>query len=116
QASQIVGHQQLAQFFRYFTSKKESIFQFSSTRVVLSADPKEELEHIYNRYVNHSDYTKERREDVLAREIKRSIDRIDGLKNAFKPESIDGFYAKFTMPLVAKKQNIIQCAIKPLAF
>jgi hypothetical protein len=61
QASQIVGHQQLAQFFRYFTSKKESIFQFSSTRVVLSANPKEELEHIYNRYVNHSDYTKERR-------------------------------------------------------
>jgi hypothetical protein len=52
----------------------------------------------------------------LAREIKRSIDRIDGLKNAFKPESIDGFYAKFTMPLVAKKQNLIQCAIKPLAF
>ena len=116
QASQISGHQQLAQFFRYFTAKKESIFQFSSTRVILSTNPKDELTRIYNKYVNHSEYTKERREDVLARELKRSIDRIDGLKNAFKPESIDGFYSKFTMPLVAKKREEIQCAIKPLAF
>ncbi|EBQ8980431.1 DUF3037 domain-containing protein [Salmonella enterica subsp. enterica serovar Albany] len=116
QASQISGHQQLAQFFRYFTTKKESIFQFSTTRVVLSANPKEDLARIYNKYVNHSDYTKERREDVLARELKRSIDRIDGLKNVFKQESIDGFYSKFSMPLVAKKHNEIQCAIKPIAF
>lgn len=116
QANQVVGHQQLAQFFRYFTAKKESIFQFSSTRVVLSANPKEELARIYNKYVNHSDYTKERREDVLAKELKRSIDRIDELKNAFKHESIDGYYAKFSMPLVAKKNNEIKCAIKPLAF
>lgn len=116
QSSQIIGHQQLAQFFRYFTTKKESIFQFSTIRVVLSANPKEELARIYNKYVNHSDYTKERREDVLARELKRSIDRVDGLKNAFKQDSIDGFYAKFSMPLVAKRQNEILCAIKPLAF
>ncbi|MGD8105807.1 DUF3037 domain-containing protein [Pantoea sp. FN0302] len=116
QASQIVGHQQLAQFFRYFTAKKESIFQFSTVRVILSTDPKEELARIYHKYVNHSDYTKERREDVLARELKRSIDRIDGLKNAFKQDSIDGYYAKFSMPLVAKKQDEILCAIKPLAF
>ncbi|HDT0389108.1 TPA: DUF3037 domain-containing protein [Klebsiella aerogenes] len=116
QATQISGHHQLAQFFRYFTAKKESIFQFSSVRVILSQNPKSEMDRIYNQYVNHSDYTKERREDVLARELKRSIDRIDGLKNAFKLESIEGSYAKFTMPLVAKKDNEIQCAIKPLAF
>ncbi|MDI8752076.1 fimbria/pilus outer membrane usher protein, partial [Salmonella enterica subsp. enterica serovar Montevideo] len=42
----------------------------STTRVVLSANPKEDLARIYNKYVNHSDYTKERREDVLARELK----------------------------------------------
>ncbi|WP_423957675.1 hypothetical protein [Citrobacter freundii] len=53
---------------------------------------------------------------MLARELKRSIDRIDGLRNIFKQESIDGFYAKFSMPLVAKRQNEIQCAIKPIAF
>lgn len=116
QASQISGHHQLAQFFRYFTAKKESIFQFSASRVVLTSDPKAEMQLVYNRYVNHSDYTKERREDVLAKELKRSLDRIDGLKNAFKLECIDGTYTKFNMPLVAKQNNKIQCAIKPLAF
>ena len=116
QATQIEDPKQLAQFFRYFTTKKESIFQFSDSRVLLGGNPKEELQKIYNKYVNHSDFTKERREDVLARELKRSIDRIDGLKNAFKQKSIDGFYAKFSMPLVAKKNEQIVCAIKPLAF
>lgn len=48
--------------------------------MILSENPKSEMDRIYNKYVNHSDYTKERREDVLARELKRSIDRIDGLK------------------------------------
>jgi hypothetical protein len=116
QASQISAPKQLAQFFHYFTTKKESIFQFSTVRVVLSHNPKDELGRIYNKYVNHSDFTKERREDVLARELKRSIDRIDGLKNVFKQDSIDGFFAKFSMPLVAKKHNKVLCAIKPLAF
>jgi len=116
QASQITGHHQAAQFFRYFVTKKESIFQFSDVRVVSSANPKEELCRIFNKYVNHSEFTKERREDVLARELKRSFDRIEELKNSFKQDSIDGFYAKFSMPLIAKKQNEILCAIKPLAF
>ena len=80
--------------------------------MILSENPKEELARIYNKYVNHSDYTKERREDVLARELKRSIDRIDGLKNVFKQATIDGYFAKFSMPLVAKKHDRIQCAIK----
>ncbi len=43
QASQIIAPQQLAQFFRYFTTKKESIFQFSTVRVVLSPNPGAEL-------------------------------------------------------------------------
>lgn len=116
QSNQIVEPNKLAQFFRYFTTKKESIFQFSTVRVVLSNHPQEELARLYNKYVNHSDYTKERREDVLARELKRSIDRTEGLKNVFKHDSVDGFYAKFSMPLVAKKEHEIQCAIKPLAF
>lgn len=115
-AKQIAGAQDSAQFFRYFTARRESIFHFSATRVVLAQDPKVELARIYNHYVNHAEYTKERREEVLAREIKRSLERVDGLKNVFKPESVDGVYAKFTMPLVAKTEDHIQRAIKPLAF
>lgn len=116
QALHTADPQKLAQFFRYFTAKKESIFQFSTVRVVATGNPKAELHQLFNKYVNHSDFTKERREEVLAKELKGSLDRIEGLRNNFKQNSINGFYAKFTMPLVATRKNEILCAIKPLAF
>lgn len=115
-AAEISGAQSLSQFFHYFTAKRESIFQFSQVRVVLSNDPKTELLKIYDRYVNHSDYTKTRREEVLARELKKSIDRIDSLRNLFKHQMVNGTLSKFSMPLVAKREDIITRAIKPLAF
>lgn len=115
-AGEISGAQSLSQFFHYFTAKRESIFHFSEVRVVLSHEPKAELLKIYDRYVNHSDYTKTRREEVLARELKKSIDRIDSLKNLFKHQVVNGTFSKFSMPLVAKRDDVISRAIKPLAF
>lgn len=115
-ALEISGAQSLSQFFHYFTAKRESIFHFSQARVVLSNNPGEEMKKIYDRYVNHSDYTKARREEVLAKELKRSFDRIDALRNMFKNQTINGTFAKFSMPLVAKRSDVISRAIKPLAF
>jgi len=115
-AANISGPQAISQFFHYFTAKRESIFHFSQVRVVLSNDPKAEMLKIYDRYVNHSDYTKTRREEVLAKELKRIIDRIDSLKNLYKHQVVNGNFSKFSMPLVAKRNNVISRAIKPLAF
>lgn len=115
-STEVVGAQPLAQFFNYFTAKRESIFHFSPVRVVMTSNPKAEMERIYNKYVNHADYSKTRREEVLAKELKNSIERIDGLKNVFKSQTINGYFAKFSMPLVAKRNEIITRAIKPLAF
>lgn len=115
-ALEISGAQTFSQFFHYFTARRESIFHFSQARVVLSNNPREEMKKIYDRYVNHSDYTKARREEVLAKELKTSIDRIDALKNMFRNQTINGTLAKFSMPLVAKKSDVISRAIKPLAF
>ena len=115
-AVEISGAQSLSQFFHYFTAKRESIFHFSQARVVLTNNPGEEMKKIYDRYVNHSDYTKTRREEVLAKELKRSIDRIDALKNMYKNQTINGTLSKFSMPLVAKRNDVISRAIKPLAF
>ncbi|MGP0870965.1 DUF3037 domain-containing protein [Serratia sp. CY81684] len=110
------GDKDFANFFRNLTARKESIFHFSQTRVVLSQDPATELVRIYDKYVNHSTYTEERREDVLAKELKCAFDRVSELRNAFKPTSIKGNLSKFTMPLVAKVEGQVKCAIKPLAF
>lgn len=115
-AIEVSGAQNLANFFNYFTAKKESIFHFSPVRVVLTENPQKELKRIYNQYINHSDYTKTRREEILAKALKLSIERLDGMKNVFKSQKINGDLAKFSMPLVAKNNNTITRAIKPLAF
>lgn len=115
-AGNIITDKELAQFFRYFTAKKESIFHFSTMRVRLTNEPKKELDLLYSHYVNHINYTKERREEILAAELKRSIERIDGLKNIFRNDVIEGMLTKFGMPLVARRDGVIKKAIKPLSF
>lgn len=63
-SSEVVGVQPLAQFFNYFTAKRESILHFSPARVVMTSNPKAEMEKIYNKYVNHSDYPPKKRHSL----------------------------------------------------
>nr|WP_314590035.1 DUF3037 domain-containing protein [uncultured Serratia sp.] len=106
----------IAQFFSYLTTKKESIFHFSSTRVVLAESPERELNKIYEKFINHTDYNKERREDILARELKSRLNSYAELKNIFRKETFGGDLTRFAMPFVAKQDDDVLCAIKPLAF
>jgi len=106
----------VAQFFNYLTAKTESIFHFSSTRVVLASDPEHELALIYDKFINHAEYSKERREDILAKELKSRLNSYSELKNAFKKETLGGDLTRFSMPFVAKNDDEILCAIKPLSF
>lgn len=106
----------VAQFFNYLTMKRESIFHFSTTRVVLADSPEVELNRIYDKFINHSDYSKERREEILAKELKTRFNSYAELKNIFKKEMVGGELARFSMPFVAKNDEKILCAIKPLAF
>ncbi|AJI83785.1 Protein of uncharacterised function (DUF3037) [Yersinia enterocolitica] len=106
----------IANFFSYLTARKESIFHFSSTRVILAQSPENELNKIYDRFINHSDYNKERREDILAKELRHRLNTHAELRNAFKRETFGGDLTKFTMPFVAKDDEKVLCAIKPLAF
>lgn len=108
--------ERLAQFFSYLTAKRESIFHFSSTRVVLTSDPERELALIYDKFINHAEYNKERREDILAKELKSRLNSYSELKNAFKKETLGGDLTRFAMPFVAKNDDEILCAIKPLSF
>lgn len=108
--------EQLANFFNYLTTRKESIFHFSSTRVVMANDPEKELLRIYNQFVNHSDFSKERREEILAKELRRRLNTYAELKDSFRKETFGGELTRFTMPFVAKSADEVLCAIKPLAF
>ncbi|MBH0124912.1 DUF3037 domain-containing protein [Enterobacter sp. ESY66] len=106
----------IANFFSYLTAKRESIFHFSSTRVILAENPEKELHRIYEKFVNHTDYNKERREEILARELKGRLNSYAELKNIFRKETFGGDLIRFSMPFVAKQDAEVLCAIKPLAF
>lgn len=106
----------LSSFFHSFVSKRESIFQFSDSRVIMSEFPAKTLESLYDRYINHTDYTPERREDILAKELHMRFETYNDLKRVFRRETIGGEFAKFTMPLVAMSDGYASCSIKPLAF
>lgn len=110
------GPEKISTFFHSFVSTRESIFQFSDARVIMAENPVAMLENLYDRYINHTDYTPERREDILARELKNRFDTYSELKRTFRKEMIGGEFAKFTMPLVASVDGVALCSIKPLVF
>lgn len=106
----------IANFFSHLTAKRESIFHFSATRVILAESPESELNKLYEKFVNHTDYNKERREEILARELKGRLNSYEELRNIFRKETFGGDLIRFTMPFVAKQDDEVLCAIKPLAF
>ncbi|MFU2147183.1 DUF3037 domain-containing protein [Hafnia paralvei] len=108
--------EQVAVFFRNYTAKRESIFQFSTIRVTVPDSPIAEIERIYNKFIKLSEYTPERREEILNKELKNRFKKYSDLKNVFKKEQIGGELIKLTIPLAAKLDNNIVCTIKPLAF
>ncbi|EDW0701040.1 DUF3037 domain-containing protein [Salmonella enterica subsp. enterica] len=108
--------EKLANFFNYLIGKKESIIHFSPARVMMSDCPQEITATLFNKFVNHSEVTKESREAILTRELKHRFSHYSDLKNAFKKETLGGELTRFSLPFVARQEGEILCAIKPLAF
>ncbi|CAI2539337.1 Protein of uncharacterised function (DUF3037) [Serratia proteamaculans] len=106
----------LANFFIRYVEKRESIFQFSDVRVSMAKSPINELDRLYQKFVNASEVTKERREEILARELKERFRQQGDWARFFKQESLGKELSKFSMPLVLNRDGVVDCAIKPLAF
>ncbi|WP_253378566.1 DUF3037 domain-containing protein [unidentified bacterial endosymbiont] len=116
QSCQFLTPEKLANFFNYMVAKKESIVHFSPARVIMSDRPQEVTSELFNKYVNHSEITKESREAILTRELKNRFSHYNDLKNAFRKETLGGELTRFSIPFVARQDGEILCAIKPLAF
>ncbi|OTA16047.1 hypothetical protein Xbed_03519 [Xenorhabdus beddingii] len=114
--SQIGNPRKVADFFNTFTSPRESIFYYSIPRIILTSAYDAELVRLYKKFIKHTEYTKERREEILVKELRSRFQSHQELKNAFKKETLGGELTRFSMPLVAKNDEHILCAIKPLAF
>lgn len=116
QSYKFYSPEKLANFFNYLIGKKESIVHFSPARVVMAESPQELTFELFNKFVNHSEVTKESREAILTRELKNRFSHYSDLKNAFRKEMLGGELTRFSIPFVARQDGEILCAIKPLAF
>ncbi|HGH4719150.1 TPA: DUF3037 domain-containing protein [Enterobacter hormaechei] len=116
QSCKFTTPERLANFFNYLIGKKESIIHFSPARVVMSDCPQEMVAALFDKFVNHSEVTKESREAILTRELKNRFSHYTDLKNAFKKETLGGELTRFSLPFVARQEGQVLCAIKPLAF
>lgn len=112
----LISPEKIRDFFFNITEQKESVFRYSPTRVLMAKNINVELERLFSQFVKQAGHTKERREEVLAGELKRRFQQHDELKNSFKRLELGGDLTKFNMPLVASVDNEILCAIKPLVF
>ncbi|HDT2309967.1 DUF3037 domain-containing protein [Citrobacter braakii] len=116
QAATLHSPERLANFFNYLIARKESVIYFSSSRVVMADDPEALTIKLFNKFVNHSEVTKESRELILTRELRNRFSHYNDLKNALKKETLGGELTRFTIPFVAKQEGDVVCAIKPITF
>ncbi|EMB6141127.1 DUF3037 domain-containing protein [Providencia stuartii] len=119
-ASKIVASlstpEKIRDFFFNITEPRESVFRYSPSRVLMAKSINTELERLFAQFVKQSGHTKEKREEVLASELRCRFQRHEELKNSFKKLELGGELTRFNMPLVASADGDILCAIKPLLF
>lgn len=106
QEIQIVNH------FRFLTEPKESLIRFSPMRSILVENFDATLEDLFGRYIERQGMGRDRREEVMVREIRTLFAQAS--IRSFRDETLTGNLSKLHLPLVHR--NEVVAAIKPLAF
>lgn len=106
QESQIVNH------FRFMTEPKESMIRFSPMRSILVENLDATLATLFNRYIDRQGIGRERREEIMVREIRELFSQAS--IRSFRDDTLTGDLTKLHLPLV--NRNKVVAAIKPLAF
>lgn len=103
---------ELAAFGQEVTRARESLIRFSETRVLMTENPAQALEELYERYVGRNFVNRERREQVMVDAIKRQL-RTNNLQKFYKKYTFEEDYRRIQFPLVwnGKERHSI---IKPL--
>lgn len=105
---------ELAGFMDEVTRQREGFLIFSETAALLTSDSLEiVLDKLFGQYVGRSFNTKEHRETLLIKNLKKHLDTVTRYK--FTKSKLDAEYVSFELPLVAS-DHLITKAIKPLSF
>ncbi|WP_342609691.1 DUF3037 domain-containing protein [Vibrio tritonius] len=105
---------QLAGFMDEVTRQREGFLTFSDTSALLTEKTVDNvLEELFETYVGRNFNTKEHREDLLVKNLKKQLDSVSKYK--FVKSKLSADYLSFDLPLVASDQYETK-AIKPLSF
>ena len=99
--------------FAEIVRPRETVIKFSATRAVLAGEPKEKLEDLYNHYVERDFVTKEYRETVLERTMRRWIYDA-GLGSRFDKKEVGNDEYHATFPFVEEAVGGVVKVVKPL--
>ncbi len=101
------------QLFTALTHAREAIVRIAPTRAILTADPAQEVDALFGRYVEHDFAIPEHRETVLERRIGELL-RIWSVDKAFRPRRIGNDETRARFPFVLLDDGKPIKAIKPL--
>lgn len=105
---------ELAAFMDEVTRQREGFLTFSETAVLLTSESLGTvLEMLFQQYVGRSFNTKEHRETLLVKNLKKQLDKVTRYK--YTKSQLNADYMSFELPLVATDTLKIK-AIKPLSF
>lgn len=101
----------LRQAFTHLVHPREAIIRFGDARAILTEAPAEELDQLFNYYVDHSFATQEYVEHTMTKRLQTMLNRLN-LEQPFRPARIgdDVVYANFQ--LVQKNFDQPQKVIK----
>lgn len=100
--------------FGELTRQREAMLRFDDVRVVLAADPAQQLEELFGHYVDRNFATKEYHEQILERSVRKVLADAN-LNKQYKAETLGDaatYHAKF--PFVHREGDRAVKAIKPL--
>lgn len=102
-----------ADLFAELIRPRETIFRFSKPSLVLTSTPHEQLQTLYNYYVEHDFVTREYRETVLENRV-RNLLATASLADRYKQVRLGDDQYHVSIPFVEQKQDQLLRGIKPL--
>ena len=96
------------------TKPRESMVRYAPLRMLMTDDPKADMNRLVARYVQRNgEALRQRREEVLTRHVGRVL-RTQQLGHAFEPDEVGPDEFPVQLPLVYERDGKVLAAIKPL--
>jgi hypothetical protein len=108
-----VQNPRIAGTFVELTRHREGLIQFAPARMILTENPDDTLEELFQHYVHRNFLTKEYQESVLTRRVRQVLNNAP-IIHSYREEKIGDEVFHVTLPFVCRDGGLVLRAIKPL--